>query len=150
MIFEYIILQLKNNSSVISEIKVQALLCQIIILSFLFVSEVNHAQSNESQSIPQRIVSIKIIDGNVVGKKTVRLTQGERVALHWITDKTLRIHLHGYDIEKVIKAGDDTVMYIEAYATGRFPITMHGDTQSHKHNHHGSEKTLIYLEVHPQ
>ena len=127
---------------------IQLILCHFFVLSTLSLSEISFAQSSTTFMAPERIVSIKVIDGNVVGAKTVRLIQGERIELNWTTNKTLRIHLHGYDIEKVIKPSDDTAMLIEAYATGRYPITMHD--HSYEHNHQSSEKTLIYLEVHPQ
>ncbi|RMF91076.1 MAG: hypothetical protein D6736_05735 [Nitrospinota bacterium] len=79
----------------------------------------------------------------------LRVKQGDRVTLWWMTDETVTIHLHGYDIEQVVKPGVSSVFTFQAYATGRYPITAHafgnlpaaGDQQ---------EIPLLYLEVLPR
>lgn len=83
----------------------------------------------------------------VVGSNVVRVKQGQVVALSWRTDETVELHLHGYDIEMTVKSGDVGTMKFKAHATGRYPITAHGFGDHHGGGH--SEKTLLYLEVHP-
>ncbi|MBT4518957.1 MAG: hypothetical protein HOC23_03035 [Halieaceae bacterium] len=58
----------------------------------------------------------------------------------------MEIHFHGYDIEKQIEPGSDTVMTFELIATGRFPVTVH----AHSHSGNHGEQTLLYVEVYPQ
>jgi hypothetical protein len=59
------------------------------------------------------------------------------------------IHLHGYDIEKVITPEAPTTFNFTTYATGRFPITAHG-FGAHAHGGGHEEAPLLYLEVHPR
>jgi len=85
-------------------------------------------------------VNLKVRKGKVTpAKKTIRVTEGENVQIHWTSDETAKIHLHGYDIDVKAEPGETVSMKFEAHATGRFPITLHG------FGHH----TLIYLEVYP-
>jgi len=76
--------------------------------------------------------------------RVIRVRQGDDVTLRWTSDRSLTIHLHGYDIEqKLPVGGEPTIMRFTARATGRFPIEVHGTD-------HGHEKILAYLEVHPR
>ena len=54
-------------------------------------------------------------------------------------------YLHGYDVELHVRPDEPAVMVIEAYATGRFPITSHGWGKGG----HGHDE-LTYLEVYPR
>ncbi|MFQ6078693.1 MAG: hypothetical protein ACE5NJ_06095 [Thermodesulfobacteriota bacterium] len=80
---------------------------------------------------------------------TLRVKQQDRVTLWWTTDETVTIHLHGYDIQKVVKPGTPTVFTFQAMATGRYPITAHsfGTARPEKVQ---NEITLLYLEVLPR
>ncbi|MFQ6078737.1 MAG: hypothetical protein ACE5NJ_06350 [Thermodesulfobacteriota bacterium] len=49
---------------------------------------------------------------------TLRVKQGDRVTLWWTTDEMVTIHLHGYDIQQVVKPGVATVFAFQAMATG--------------------------------
>ncbi len=91
---------------------------------------------------------INIIGGHVDGSKVIKLTQGDRTELQWVTDRSLHIHLHGYDIEAVIGPDSAEVMMLDAYATGRFPVTTHLSEGGHAHG--AVEDTLIYIEVYPR
>jgi hypothetical protein len=66
-----------------------------------------------------------------------------------LSDETATIHLHGYDIEQVVKPGVSTVFTFKAYATGRYPITVHsfGEPSPGKAK---EETPLVYLEVLPR
>jgi FtsP/CotA-like multicopper oxidase with cupredoxin domain len=91
----------------------------------------------------------------VQGRKVVspagplRVRQGETVTLRWLTDEPVAIHLHGYEIEQVIKSETPTAFSFKAHATGRFPITAHGfGAQAHGGGH--GDTVLVYLEVLPR
>lgn len=73
---------------------------------------------------------------------TIRVTQGERVALAAASDEAVALHLHGYDRHLDIAAGQRAVLGFDATAAGRFAIEGHYPD--------GTEKTLAYLEVHPR
>ncbi len=98
-------------------------------------------------------VTLKIAGGEIQGgSKVVRVKQGDKVKLNLMADKTTEVHLHGYDIEKVVSPGGVAVMAFQARVAGRFPVTVHGShshgTKKRKGGGHG-EKVLFYLEVHP-
>ena len=94
--------------------------------------------------------------------ETIRVVQGQKVTLHWTTDEAAEIHLHGYDVVASLVPGTPSTLTFEAEAAGRFPITAHGFGPApggvHEHADHAhdsgsseeSEKTLLYVEVHPR
>jgi len=96
---------------------------------------------------PKRF-SINIIKRQVIEKKRLRVNLGDRVILSWYTDEDVKIHLHGYDIEKKVVKGRVTLMRVWANTTGRFPITSHGFEGEKKHSH--GKGALLYLEVYPK
>ncbi len=80
-------------------------------------------------------------------QRVIRVRQGQRVWIRWISDETITLHLHGYDLEKTVKPGVPTIMRFTAYATGRFPISAHGfGTRVHSKR----EIPLVYVEVLPR
>ncbi len=103
--------------------------------------------SSPAPKKPEGAVELRIKDRKLAGVKVVRVKEGEAVDLYWVTDETVELHLHGYDIEVKAKPGAPAAMSFKAHATGRFPVTAHGFGDHHGGGH--SEKTLLYLEVHP-
>jgi hypothetical protein len=108
-----------------------------------------------------------------VADDVIRVRQGQRVKLSWLTDEATSIHLHGYDIRASLKPGSPVVWNFEANAAGRFPIEAHGfghaeePAETHDHSDHSdhddhpaqlpaadaaaepAETTLLYFEVYP-
>jgi hypothetical protein len=98
----------------------------------------------------EQTFSIEIQNRTVPGDiGVIRVNLGDMVTLWWATDETATIHLHGYDIEQVVKPGVSTVFTFKAYATGRYPITVHsfGEPSPGKAK---EETPLVYLEVLPR
>ena len=94
------------------------------------------------------VFDIRISERQVQGDNNlIRVSLGDEVVLNWQTDETVSIHLHGYDIEKTIVAGETASMAFTAHATGRYPVTSHGF--ANQHDDHG-HKALMYLEVYPE
>ena len=91
---------------------------------------------------------IEIAKRHVVGKKTIRVTQGDVISLRWDTDEKVALHHHGYDIEQTALPGKSVTMKFAAKATGRFPVTSHGFGGEQGHSH--GSGALFYLEVHPK
>ena len=59
-----------------------------------------------AQTDPEvRILSASIEMRKVVGKRTIRVTQGDRVQLNWQTDEKVELHLHGIDQKTVVLPG---------------------------------------------
>jgi hypothetical protein len=72
--------------------------------------------------------------------KVIRVRRGDAVEINWSANRRTVLHLHGYDIETTVEAGEPQAMAFTAHATGRFPIEIHGR----------SHRVVIYLEVHPR
>ena len=99
-----------------------------------------------AQEASQKVIDVRIENRQVVEpQEAIRATQGDVIELRWTSDEASELHLHGYDIELQIKPGEPASMIVEAYASGRFPITSHGwGDGGHGHD------ALIFLEVYPQ
>ena len=107
-------------------------------------SSTNQQDSSSTVSHSGQIkrFELHIHQGKVmIDEKTIRVTQGDHVELHWFSAKPIELHLHGYDIHIEVTSNSPAVMHFKAHASGRFPIESHGGSG------HGS---LIYLEVHPK
>ena len=118
-----------------------------------FLSNANQlatVSAQETRQTAQRSYDLRIEKRTLAGgAKLLRAVQGEQVALRWISDEPTTLHLHGYDVELALVPGTPGTMTFQAYATGRFPITVHGHGHADKPAAH-KEKTLVYLEVHPR
>jgi len=111
-----------------------------LILSCLLV------QAVVAQDASQRAIEVRIENRQVVAPgEAIRITEGDVIELVWTSDEPVELHLHGYDLEIQVRPDKPTTMIIEAYATGRFPITSHGWGEGG----HGHD-ALTYLEVYPR
>jgi len=91
---------------------------------------------------------LKIGQGRVPqNMRRIRVKQGDAVKLRWTTDRSIIVHLHGYDIEKTVEPGTVTEMAFIAHATGRFPVEEHKPNARGGHSH---GEALIRIEVHPR
>ncbi|MFB9266037.1 hypothetical protein ACFFWD_23255 [Bradyrhizobium erythrophlei] len=79
--------------------------------------------------------------------QVIRIKQGDAVKLRWHTDRSIILHLHGYDIEKKVEPGTVGLMEFVAYASGRFPVEVHGSPGPGGHSH--GEAPLVRIEVYP-
>jgi hypothetical protein len=87
---------------------------------------------------------IRIEHGRVLdAMRLMRVNDGDRVTLRWTSDRPVILHLHGYDIEKRVAADGVTELGFTAYATGRFPIEIHGAGAHEK-------APLAIIEVYPR
>ena len=97
----------------------------------------------------EQVFELHIEGGEVAGEvRTLRVTEGDHVRLRWSADAPTILHLHGYDIEKAIAPGRVTEFDLQAYATGRFPIEVHGHGDASHHSH--DKAPLVVLEVYPR
>ncbi len=91
----------------------------------------------------ERRFEFQITGGRLAaGEKTVRVSKGDTVELRWTSDRSVELHLHGYDLKVRATPDAPQVLRFEARATGRFPVEIHGSS--------GPHITLIYVEVHPR
>src|SRR5262249_20580066 len=77
----------------------------------------------------------------------IRVRQGDKVRLRFTSDRSITVHLHGYDIERRIEPGAVVELAFTARATGRFPVEEHRQgAQGHSH----ADAPLIRIEVYPR
>jgi hypothetical protein len=81
-------------------------------------------------------------------QRTLRVKQDEAVELRWTSDRPLKLHLHGYDLELAVKPGEPAVMAFKAKIAGRFSLASVAEAEKGRAAHqHGPR--VLYLEVHP-
>ena len=99
-----------------------------------------------AQDDPQRVIDVRIENRKVVAPRAaIRTTEGDVIELRWTSDEAVELHVHGYNLKLHVRPDAPAAMVIEAYATGRFPITSHGwGDGGHGHD------ALTYLEVYPR
>ena len=109
----------------------------VFMAALVLAITIGAAKAGETRSF-----SFDIHNGHVAkAKRTIKVTEGDRVELNWKTDKAAELHLHGYDITLNVSPGRPGAMTFEAHTAGRFPVGLHGG---------GGHGKIIYLEVHPR
>jgi hypothetical protein len=102
------------------------------------------AATAQSQQPAEQMFELRIEHGGLAGQVgVVRVTQGDSVRLRFTADAPTILHLHGYDIEQEVAPGEVAGMRFEAYAAGRFPLEVHGDSAHH-------DAPLLVVEVYPR
>jgi len=102
-----------------------------------------------SEEPMERTFELTVKDGKVADDmRTIRAWQDDTVRLRWTTAVPMVVHLHGYDIEKKITPGRMTEIDFKAYATGRFPVTVHREGGAGGAGH--EEAPLVMIEVYPR
>jgi len=89
-----------------------------------------------------KVFELILVGGAVAGPDTLKVKRGDRVELRWSSDRSIVLHLHGYNIERTAAPRAPAAMAFEAKLAGRFPVSEH---------RHGSarHRAILYLEVHP-
>ena len=119
----------------------------ILFVGVLFFSPALAVEQEFTLKIAQRQIAKK--------PPTIKVKQGDKLVLNWITDEAVKLHLHGYDLSLSLKPSRaiqaPQKMTLTAQIAGRFPLSAHGfglDLESHAA--HQREIPLLYLEVEPQ
>jgi hypothetical protein len=88
-------------------------------------------------------------DGEVAPQwRTIRIKQGDSVELHWSSQRPVRLHLHGYDLELAVEPGQPAVMAFKAVEAGRFALsTVREEGRRGRAHQHGGR--VLYLEIYP-
>ena len=107
-----------------------------LILAIGLVAMLITAACNNSE--PEALNIAVAIKSGAMEPKTIKAKQGDMVTLKILADDSGEFHLHTYDIEADIPAGQETDFYFEATATGRFKITYHPMAEDeHEDGEHG-------------
>ncbi|MFE2475436.1 hypothetical protein [Streptomyces sp. NPDC059389] len=79
-----------------------------------------------SQAPADRTVTITVRDGKVTpAPGRTELRRGERLALRVTSDRADTLHVHGYDRELALPAGQEAVLLLTADRTGLFEVETH-------------------------
>ncbi|WP_234318354.1 cupredoxin domain-containing protein [Streptomyces sp. NRRL S-244] len=79
-----------------------------------------------SQAPADRTVTIAVRDGKVTpAPGRTELRRGERVALRVTSDRADTLHVHGYDKELALPAGQEATLVLTADRTGLFEVETH-------------------------
>ncbi|MCP3757539.1 cupredoxin domain-containing protein [Streptomyces sp. TBY4] len=74
-----------------------------------------------------RTVTVTVRDGKVSpAPGRVEVTRGERVALRVTSDRADTLHVHGFDKELALPAGQEATLILTADRTGLFEVETHG------------------------
>jgi hypothetical protein len=80
--------------------------------------------------------------------RLIRVKQNDVVKLRWKSDRSLLLHLHGYDIEQKVEPGAVAEMTFTARATGKFSVHVH--TPKAGSGGHTHEAPVVQIEVYPR
>jgi hypothetical protein len=126
-----------------TRLPIAAMLAVLVLLALAVGASRLDAQGREAA------FDLKIQKGKVPqNMRLIRVKQGDAVKLRWTTDRTMILHLHGYDIEKKVEPGAVAEMAFEARATGRFSVEEHKPNAKGGHSH--GEAPLVRIEVRPR
>ena len=64
---------------------------------------------------------------------TLEAKQDDKLTIKLTSDETVTFHLHGYDLEGTVGPDMPVTLQFDAYATGRFPFTIHPNGGGHSH-----------------
>lgn len=137
-------------------------LALVIIFSVLMLASI--ACSSDGGEPEHQEIAINLSDGNWdLASDTLKIAQGDTVALSIASEEHGTVHLHGYDIEIPVGPDEAGDLNFDAAATGRFNITFHagaeegadGDAdhteESEDHEEGGEEEaSLGAIEIHPR
>ena len=101
------------------------------------------AQAALADKPGEKAFDLSLSNGRLASKdNTLRVRRGERVELRFSTDRSIQLHLHGYDIEARALPESPATMSFTANIPGRFPVSEHARGKAH-------HRAVLYLEVLP-
>ena len=72
------------------------------------------------------LLAYTVTDGKVVkGNKQPKVKKGRVIRIVVVANRGEEMHLHGYDLERVIRPRKQTVMQFTAKVPGRFELELH-------------------------
>ena len=118
-------------------------ICRALALACAFLLVPGSIAAAEEQSFDLRIENGRVPSN----MRIIRVKQGDVVKLRWTSDRLVALHLHGYDIERVVQPGAIAEMSFTANAAGRFTVMRGAPITGGGHTH---EAPIVTLEVRPR
>jgi hypothetical protein len=93
-------------------------------------------------------IEVSLQDGKTAKPRTVRAKRGDEVTLRIVSDRTIALHLHGYDIERTAEPDKPAIFSFTAKITGRFAMEEHPSENAK--TSHAHAPAILYVEVLPK
>jgi FtsP/CotA-like multicopper oxidase with cupredoxin domain len=107
---------------------------------------VAHGQETSGRVVALAIRADRVTGPDLIvparGAPTLRLGQGERVALRWTSDRPHELHIHGLRLEARVAPGAPATLEIAARHAGRFAVETHDAA--------GRHVAILYVEIVPR
>jgi hypothetical protein len=113
---------------------------------WLFVASGAFISAAAAQSTAAQNISVSIRNGKA-DPSSIRLTQGQPVELSLTSDRSMQLHLHGYDLIADVEPGVTATLSFIARLAGRFPVELHRKEPAARGGWHGG--AIFYVEVYP-
>ncbi len=98
----------------------------VVVASVALVGTIILVVPQATAAAKPTIVKITVVKGRPVGGiKRPTVTKGTTVRFVIVADRGEELHLHGYDLERVVRPGKPTVMQFVARIPGRFELELH-------------------------
>ena len=95
---------------------------RILLAGFIILFPFGINCSSDDSQI--RTFYISIVDGHLESETSnLEVNQGDHVNIVVNSDQDVLFHRHGYDIEKIVKAGEPSKMSFLGKGTGSFPFS---------------------------
>ena len=129
------------------EIKLTSSFTKIFITGILFVLIIVGCSNSEGGSDNTGVkieVSVEKV-GDILQPKDIKVKHKQDVTINIKSDVDGTFHIHGYNLEKELKSGQNSEIRFLADATGRFPLGFHKAESSSKddHDHDDHEEMII-------
>ncbi len=96
-----------------------------------------------------RLFNIDIQGGKISqSEKLMRVKKGDQITWRVKSDTEGELHIHAYQIDLTLIPGVQKVHTFNAFATGRFRVEWHPESERGKGIHH--QESLALLEVFPK
>jgi hypothetical protein len=96
-------------------------------------------QGGDGGGSSEESFTFRVADGKVVGgEQDMEATKGDRVTLTLSPDVPSQLHIHGYELEKDVRAGGTGSLTFTADAEGEYEVEAH-------HLVHGEEAEAVEL-----
>jgi len=116
---------------------------QRCLLPLLLSTLVSHAQAEA------RVFNINIKNGVIPSAdRLMRVQKDDQITWRIDSNADGELHIHAYQIDLTIKAGVKKLYSFKAFATGRYRVEWHPESERGKGIHH--EDSLALFEVFPK
>ena len=133
---------LSNALGWFASVKVGKIL-QRCLLPLLLCTLVSHVQAEA------RVFNINIKNGVIPSAdRVIRVQKDDQITWRIDSDADGELHIHAYQIDLTIKAGVKKTHSFKAFATGRYRVEWHPESERGQGIHH--EDSLALFEVFPK